>query len=63
MDDAIEGYLAWARVEKGLSENTLCYARDLNLLRAWLAKRGRGPGRGEPVPALGVWHGWIAAVP
>jgi len=41
MDAAIEGYLAWARVEKGLSENTLSnYARDLNLLQTWLDEKG-----------------------
>ena len=41
MDAAIEGYLAWARVERGLSDNTLSnYARDLELLRSWLEGRG-----------------------
>ena len=40
MDAAIEGYLAWARIEKGLSENTLSnYSRDLELLKRWLQDR------------------------
>ena len=60
MDDAIEGYLAWARVEKGLSANTLSnYARDLNLLRDWLEDRGVI----EPVDVsralLSEYMGWL----
>ena len=40
MEAAIDGYLAWARVERGLAENTLSsYARDLEGLRLWLADR------------------------
>jgi site-specific recombinase XerD len=37
-DDAIEGYLAYARIDRGLAANTLeSYARDLGSL----AGRGR----------------------
>lgn len=45
MHDAIEGFLAWCRVERGLARNTLeAYARDLNGLAAFLADQGRwGP--------------------
>jgi integrase/recombinase XerD len=40
MESAIDGYLSWARVERGLAENTLSsYARDLECLRNWLADR------------------------
>lgn len=41
MEYAIEGYLSWARVERGLADNTLeNYARDLAQLRGWLKERG-----------------------
>jgi len=36
-DDAIEGYLAYARVDRGLAQNSLeAYARDLTTLAEWL---------------------------
>ncbi len=42
MEDAIEGFLAWCRVERGLARNTLeAYARDLSGLTAFLASQGR----------------------
>jgi integrase/recombinase XerD len=38
---AIEGYLSWARVERGLADNTLeNYSRDLSQLKGWLVDRG-----------------------
>jgi len=41
VEASIDGYLAWARVERGLAENTLAsYARDLECLRVWLEERG-----------------------
>lgn len=41
MESAIEGYLAYARVERRLAENTLsAYARDLEALRVWLDEQG-----------------------
>lgn len=41
MDDAIESFLAWCRVEKGLARNTIeAYGRDLSGLAAFLAERG-----------------------
>jgi integrase/recombinase XerD len=41
MEAAVDGFLAWCRAEKGLTENTLDgYARDLDRLRAFLAARG-----------------------
>ncbi len=40
MEPAVDGFLAWCRAEKGLSENTLDgYARDLGRLREFLASR------------------------
>lgn len=40
MDAAIEGYLAHARVERRLAQNTLsAYARDLAGLQTWLAEQ------------------------
>jgi len=36
-DDAIEGYLAYARIDRGLAQNSLeAYARDLTTLAEWL---------------------------
>lgn len=41
MQDAIEGFLAWCRVEKRLAENTLsAYAGDLAELSGWLSRQG-----------------------
>jgi integrase/recombinase XerD len=41
VENAIEGYLSWARVERGLADNTLeNYSRDLAQLRGWLTDRG-----------------------
>lgn len=41
MDDAIEGFLAWLKVERGRSPHTLeAYARDTQRFAAWLAARG-----------------------
>jgi integrase/recombinase XerD len=44
-DDAIEGYLAYARIDRGLAANTLeSYARDLGSLAGWLKAQGlEGP--------------------
>jgi integrase/recombinase XerD len=40
MDSAVEGFLAWCRAERGLSENTMdAYSRDLQRLRLFLSKR------------------------
>jgi integrase/recombinase XerD len=42
-DEAIDAYLDWARVEKGLALNTLdAYSRDLGDLATWLISQGRG---------------------
>lgn len=51
LDLAVEGFLAWCRVEKGLARNTLlAYARDLDGLRAFLGARGvRDPEQVERV--------------
>jgi integrase/recombinase XerD len=41
VDDAIDNFLTWARVERGLSENTLdAYSRDLAKLAVHLEKKG-----------------------
>lgn len=41
MDDATEGFLAWARLERGLAANTLSsYDRDLRALGAFLETQG-----------------------
>lgn len=41
VDLAIDQFLAWARIEKGLSDNTLeAYGRDLSQLAAFLEKQG-----------------------
>jgi integrase/recombinase XerD len=43
-DDAVEGYLAWCRVERGLSSHTVeAYYRDLADLRSHLKGRGVDP--------------------
>jgi len=43
MDAAVDGFLAWCRAEKGLSENTLdAYDRDLRRLRQFLEALGCG---------------------
>jgi len=60
VEAAIEGYLAWARVEKGLAENTLSnYARDLALLDGWL--EGKGIRQPEEVTRhlLSEYMGWL----
>ena len=60
MDAAIEGYLAWARVERGLSDNTLSnYARDLELLRGWLEDQGVTEPAGVSRPLLSEYMGWL----
>ena len=60
MDAAIEGYLAWARVERGLSDNTLSnYARDLELLRSWLEGRGVTDPADVSRPLLSEYMGWL----
>jgi len=60
MDAAIEGYLAWARIEKGLSENTLSnYARDLALLNAWLNERGIEDPAGVSRGLLSEYMAWL----
>ncbi len=41
MDDAVEGFLSYARVERRLAQNTLtAYASDLSELRLYLTKQG-----------------------
>ena len=41
LDVASEGFLAWARLERGLAQNTLAsYARDLNSFGTFLAEQG-----------------------
>jgi integrase/recombinase XerD len=60
MEAAIEGYLAWARIEKGLAENTLSnYARDLNLLRAWLLKQEVEDPTQVTRQLLSEYMGWL----
>ncbi len=60
MEAAIEGYLAWARVERGLSENTLSnYARDLELLRGWLEERGVIEAHQVTRTLLSEYMGWL----
>ncbi|MEC7242696.1 MAG: site-specific tyrosine recombinase XerD [Myxococcota bacterium] len=60
MDAAIEGYLAWARVERGLSDNTLSnYARDLELLRGWLEGKGVMDPSEVSRPLLSEYMGWL----
>lgn len=60
MDAAIEGYLAWARVERGLSDNTLSnYARDLELLRSWLEGKGVTEPSAVSRGLLSEYMGWL----
>lgn len=60
MEAAIEGYLAWARVEKGLAENTLSnYARDLNLLVGWLNEQGIENPADVTRQLLSTYMGWL----
>jgi len=60
MDAAIEGYLAWARVERGLADNTLSnYARDLELLRGWLESKGVSEPQQVTRPLLSEYMGWL----
>lgn len=41
MDDAIEGFVYWLKVERGRSEHTVeAYRRDVTRFAAWLAARG-----------------------
>jgi integrase/recombinase XerD len=60
VEAAIEGYLAWARVEKGLAENTLSnYARDLNLLTGWLLEQGIEEPAHVSRQLLSTYMGWL----
>ncbi|MBM4393220.1 MAG: site-specific integrase, partial [Deltaproteobacteria bacterium] len=52
---ALDGYFAWLKVERAVSENTLlAYRADLARLAEWMADNGR------PAPA-GVEHVDLAA--
>ena len=58
-DDALEGYLAWCRVERGLSQHTIeAYYRDLTDLAGHLAQAGTNPVQAT-TPCL---QGWMAAL-
>lgn len=56
MDEAVDGFLAWCRAERGLSENTLDgYSRDLQKLVAHLHRHGvHNPGDVQPAH-LNAW--------
>lgn len=61
MEHAIEGFLAWCRVEKGLARNTLlAYARDLLHLRAFLDARGLRDPEAVSRADLSAWMGALA---
>jgi integrase/recombinase XerD len=56
MDAAIDGFLAWCRAEKGLSENTLdAYDRDLYSLRMFLSGKNIVRPQGVNQGALSEW--------
>jgi integrase/recombinase XerD len=56
MDAAIDGFLAWCRAEKGLSENTLdAYDRDLYSLRMFLSGKNIVQPQGVNSAALSEW--------
>ena len=58
MEAAIDGFLAWCRAEKGLSENTLdAYDRDLRRLREFLSGRGILDPVGVAATDLSDWMG------
>lgn len=56
MDAAIDGFLAWCRAEKGLSENTLdAYDRDLYSLRTFLSGKNIVRPQGVNPDVLSEW--------
>ena len=56
MDGAIDGFLAWCRAERGLSENTLDgYSRDLRRLQSFLASRDIVRHEDVSQAILGAW--------
>jgi integrase/recombinase XerD len=58
MESAVDGFLAWCRVEKGLSENTLdAYDRDLRRLREFLLSQGQRRPDQVTRAALSDWMG------
>ncbi len=60
METGIDGYLAWARVERGLAENTLsAYARDLRCLADWLIERNIERAEDVTRPDLSEYMGFL----
>jgi integrase/recombinase XerD len=58
MENAVDGFLAWCRVEKGLSENTLeAYDRDLRRMREFLLSQGQLRPDQVSRAALSDWMG------
>ncbi len=61
LDLAVDGFLDWCRVERGLARNTLeAYARDLQGLRTFLAEHGIGDPDRVSRADLSDWMLWLA---